>query len=490
MATWSTYATPNTGAATIASIICVRADTFVAVGTAGTVLTSDDGGQTWTSRTAAEANSWNDIAYDGTTLVAVSFDGANRVMVSTDDGHTWTSKSAISAANWASVTYASFLGMFIATGPAVAIGGVMYSTDSGNSWTSATASSAAAWSVAASPSLVLAATGSGLTMTSPDGINWTAGSTAATFGQASGESVVYSAAAGGFVLFGRDTGTVRAKACFTTDGSSFTYATASPLDGYQTFRAFVPAESYGGFISGLLAISPGNTTSFVMLSDDGGATWTDEDTGFSGRWRPGSWDEDTSTVVFWDLLKTNTMLVGVAASVSAITPTFGTKNGNTVCTITGVGLSGVTSVTFGGAAAVSVVATATSITCITPSHAVGLVDVVVTGVGTLTDAFTFVSVDRVTPSRGSVAGATAVTITGFGFAAATSVLFGGTAATDVVVVSNTEITAVVPAHASGDVDVEVVGVDTGTSLYRYTLSVPQTLGKGPLLPPIPTRRGA
>lgn len=93
--------------------------------------------------------------------------------------------------------------------------------------------------------------------------------------------------------------------------------------------------------------------------------------------------------------------------------------------------------------------------------------------------YTYVSVDRVTPSGGTVLGGTAVTITGFGFDFASGVVtFGGTAATSVVIVSNTEITAVTPAHASGAVDVVVVGVDTLTAGYTYSLTQS-------LLPPIP-----
>lgn len=77
------------------------------------------------------------------------------------------------------------------------------------------------------------------------------------------------------------------------------------------------------------------------------------------------------------------------------------------------------------------------------------------------------SVIRVNPPTGSVNGGQAVTITGTGFTAATGAEFGGVAATSVVVVSDTRITAVTPEHAVGTVDVEVLSVATGTNLYTY-----------------------
>jgi dipeptidyl aminopeptidase/acylaminoacyl peptidase len=64
------------------------------------------------------------------------------------------------------------------------------------------------------------------------------------------------------------------------------------------------------------------------------------------------------------------------------------------------------------------------------------------------------AVTGVTPAQGAAAGATSVTITGRNFAAGATVMFGSAAATDVVVVSSTKITATSPA-GSGTVDVVV-----------------------------------
>ena len=64
-------------------------------------------------------------------------------------------------------------------------------------------------------------------------------------------------------------------------------------------------------------------------------------------------------------------------------------------------------------------------------------------------------VSSVVPNSGSTAGGTAVTITGTNFAAGATVTFGGTAATNVVAVNSTTITATTPAHAAGAVTVTV-----------------------------------
>jgi hypothetical protein len=70
--------------------------------------------------------------------------------------------------------------------------------------------------------------------------------------------------------------------------------------------------------------------------------------------------------------------------------------------------------------------------------------------GLLTSTCSYVSapvVTGVSPTVGTTAGGTTVTVTGCGFTGATAVHFGTTAATGVVVNSDTSITAVSPAHA-------------------------------------------
>ena len=79
------------------------------------------------------------------------------------------------------------------------------------------------------------------------------------------------------------------------------------------------------------------------------------------------------------------------------------------------------------------------------------------------------TVTSVSPNNGSTTGGTAVTITGTNFAAGATVTFGGTAATNVVVVNSTTITATTPAHAAGAVTVTVtVNGQSGSLVNGFT----------------------
>ena len=151
---------------------------------------------------------------------------------------------------------------------------------------------------------------------------------------------------------------------------------------------------------------------------------------------------------------------------SSVNPNSGSTAGGTAVTITGTNFVAGATVTFGGTAATNVVVvSSTSITATTPAHAAGAVTVTVSNPGgqsgSLANGFTYVAsptVSSVSPNIGPVAGGTAVTITGTNFAAGATVTFGGTAATNVVVVSSTSITATTPAHAAGAVTVMVTTV--------------------------------
>jgi hypothetical protein len=69
------------------------------------------------------------------------------------------------------------------------------------------------------------------------------------------------------------------------------------------------------------------------------------------------------------------------------------------------------------------------------------------------------TVSSITPNSGTANGGTAVTITGTGFSPGATVKLGGTAATNVVVMSSTSITATTVAHAAGSVDVVLTNSD-------------------------------
>ncbi len=171
-----------------------------------------------------------------------------------------------------------------------------------------------------------------------------------------------------------------------------------------------------------------------------------------------------------------------APTITGIAPSNGPTSGGTEVTITGTNFVTGATVTFGGIAATNVsVVKAGVISALTPAGT-GVVAVVVTNPdhqsATLTSAYTYgagnpaPTVTTVSPTSGTTAGGTPVTITGTGFLTGATVTFGGTSATAVTVVNSTSITATTPAHASGAVDVVVTNTDiqsgTKTSGYTYT----------------------
>jgi hypothetical protein len=165
-----------------------------------------------------------------------------------------------------------------------------------------------------------------------------------------------------------------------------------------------------------------------------------------------------------------------APGIESVDPDHGSASGGATVTISGVNFAGATSVTFGDASATFTVnpsgpgVVVDTITATAPPHAAGTVQVkVTTPGGTSSDparycSFTYVAAPTITdlnPASGSAAGGTSVIITGTNLTGATSVNFGGAAATDVVVNSATQITCTCPA-GTGTVDV-TVATAAGTS---------------------------
>jgi hypothetical protein len=150
-------------------------------------------------------------------------------------------------------------------------------------------------------------------------------------------------------------------------------------------------------------------------------------------------------------------------SLTSCTPSSGTSSGGDSVTLLGSdGFTGATGATFGGTAATNfTVVDDAHITCTTPTHAAGAINIVVTlidtGTVTLTSGFTYISsyVTSCTPTYGDISGGTATVIAGKGFTGATAVKFGTTNAISYVVDSDLQITAVTPEHIKGSVDVVV-----------------------------------
>jgi hypothetical protein len=138
-----------------------------------------------------------------------------------------------------------------------------------------------------------------------------------------------------------------------------------------------------------------------------------------------------------------------------------------------------------------VVVNGTTITAVTPAHALGVTDVVVMNpdqqTGTLRNAYTYVpavTVSSISPNGGTTAGGTPVTITGANFSAPAPVTVGGTAATGVNVSGPTTITATTPAHAAGIVNVVVQSNgQTVTVTSGYFYFTPPPAGNFYVVPP-------
>ncbi len=169
-----------------------------------------------------------------------------------------------------------------------------------------------------------------------------------------------------------------------------------------------------------------------------------------------------------------------APTVTAVSPGSGDVSGGTPVTITGTNFASGATVTFGTAQATSVtVASATTITCLTPAGSAGAVTVTVTnpggGSGSLPSGYTYTTggtiptVSSVSPNQGASAGGTLVTISGSNFATGAVVTFGGVAATSVTFVNSSTLTAVVPRAAPGAPTVVSVTV-TNTGGASGTLS--------------------
>jgi hypothetical protein len=166
----------------------------------------------------------------------------------------------------------------------------------------------------------------------------------------------------------------------------------------------------------------------------------------------------------------------LAPTVTSVSPSSGPTAGGNSVTIAGTTFTGATSVTFGGTAATSLaVVNATTITATVPAGAAGSASVIVitpAGSNAANTLYTYIpgpTVTSVNPSSGSTAGGTVVTITGTTFTGATSVTFGGVAAS-FTVVNATTITATVPVGAAGDASVIVTtpaGSNPANTLYLY-----------------------
>jgi hypothetical protein len=165
-------------------------------------------------------------------------------------------------------------------------------------------------------------------------------------------------------------------------------------------------------------------------------------------------------------------------ALTGIAPNSGPISGGTSVVLTGSHLTG-SSVTFGGITATCTVNSDTQITCASPAHAAGAVNVAVTtpgGTATVTAGFTYVALINILPNSGPASGGTSVVLTVTGtHLSGGSATFGGTVAT-CTLNSPIQITCTTPAHAAGAVDVAVPTLSgTVTAVGGFTYIAAPTL---------------
>ncbi|MFG2191694.1 IPT/TIG domain-containing protein [Streptomyces sp. NPDC048639] len=166
-----------------------------------------------------------------------------------------------------------------------------------------------------------------------------------------------------------------------------------------------------------------------------------------------------------------------APSVTGVTPAQGPATGGTTVTLAGSGFTGATQVSFGALPATSfTVVSDTQISAVTPAACPGAAAVTVTTPAGTSPPTVFYfyrgtpAVTQISPDKGPVSGGTTVTLTGSNLLGATTVRFGTLPAPSFTVVSDTQITATVPAAPAGAVAVTVVtpgGTSAPTVIYIY-----------------------
>jgi hypothetical protein len=172
-------------------------------------------------------------------------------------------------------------------------------------------------------------------------------------------------------------------------------------------------------------------------------------------------------------------------AVTSLSASTGTAAGGTQVVITGSNFTGTSAVYFGAVAASSFsVQSPTTISAVAPAHSTGLVDITVqsaagTSPTTYGDHFTFFApapaITGLSASSGATAGGTQITISGSYLTGATAVNFGTVAATSFTVDSDNSISATVPPHTVGSIDVSVqtaAGASAATSADQFTFQAP------------------
>ncbi|MEU6585979.1 IPT/TIG domain-containing protein [Nocardia sp. NPDC046763] len=167
-------------------------------------------------------------------------------------------------------------------------------------------------------------------------------------------------------------------------------------------------------------------------------------------------------------------------TITSLSPNAGPTTGANSVVITGTGFTLTpTTVLFGGTAATFTINSSTSITAIAPAHAAGTVQVTVTNSDGVSNGVSYTYgapvLTSISPTVGATSGGTTVVLNGTGLATVSAVSFGGTPAASFTVLSDSQISAVTPAHAAGAVSVTVTNAFGTSNSVSFTFAVVPTL---------------
>lgn len=305
----------------------------------GVAAYSDDGGTTITAAVSLpEANNWTDVKWwpSKSIFVMVAGSGVNRVGTSVD-GKSWTMQAAASALTWAGVEVSSTTAVAVTNNSSASTQQVMTSTD-GSSWSLQTHAS----------------------------IKTNRG----TVSSGARHGIGYSADLDMFLITGTDAGNITYAYRSTDSGVTWNASNTIPTISNTTNRGYFWLSGAGSWYMSCANFNYGESTDGITFAV---TAMTTTNSGYT----PVAWDETSFKLVGGSTLGFDDVLVGQVRSLTSITPSRGTNRGGTVATLAGFGLASVTGVTFGSTAATDVVAAADglSVTCITPAHAYGEVDV-------------------------------------------------------------------------------------------------------------------
>lgn len=253
-------------------------------GSANGVMTSDDGGLTWSLRTTPSLQ-WRGIAWSPSLRiwVAVASTGTGNRFMSSPDAITWTSRTSTADYKWRDVIWCEDVGLFVAVANTSGFTDKVATSPDGINWTARTCPDEEWSDIVYSPEkhlFVVSAT-SGIAgnkiMTSPDAITWTA-RTSADDG-ASWEGVTWAPELGLFVSVAYTSSLFNKRVGTSPDGITWTLQT-SPS---QQWLSVAWSPEYGK----LVAVADG--TNKNLMSSPDGINWTLDSLPVTRDWRRIYW---------------------------------------------------------------------------------------------------------------------------------------------------------------------------------------------------------